>query len=267
MSALEITVMGCGSSGGVPRIDSDWGDCDPAEPKNRRTRCSLLVRRRSDTGETCVIVDTSPDLRAHCLSAQVRHVDGVVITHDHADQCHGIDDLRAFAIRRQRRTPVWMDDVAADSLTTRFGYIFEGQGGYPAICDLKRVAAGDAWRIDGDGGSIPVSTFEQDHGEVPSLGVRFGDVAYSPDVLRLPESAFEALRDLDLWIVDALRWTPHPTHSHVQQTLDWIARVKPRRAVLTNLHIDLDYNALSAVLPEGVAAAYDGLKLESPLSH
>lgn len=265
MSVLEVTVLGCGSSGGVPRIDGDWGACNPAQPKNRRTRCSLLIRRRGAVGETCVVVDTSPDFRAHCLSARVPHVDGVIITHDHADQCHGIDDLRAFAIRGRKRIPVWMDDVAANSLSQRFGYIFHGQGGYPAICDLHRTAYGAAWSIDGAGGVIPVSTFEQDHGEITSLGVRFGDVAYSPDVLRLPESAFQALQALDLWIVDALRWTPHPTHSHVQQTLDWISRVKPRRAVLTNLHIDLDYDALSAALPKGVTAAFDGLTLDSPL--
>lgn len=265
MSVLEVTVLGCGSSGGVPRIDGDWGACDPREPKNRRTRCSLLVRRRGVDGKTCVIVDTSPDFRAHCLSAEVRRVDGVILTHDHADQCHGIDDLRAFAMRARRRVPVWADATAARTMTRRFNYIFEGEGGYPAIADLHRVEAGAAWNVDGPGGAIPVKTFHQVHGDIPSLGVRFGDVAYSPDVSALPDSAFAALQDLDLWIVDALRWTPHPTHSHVEQTLDWIARVKPRRAVLTNLHIDLDWNVLTSRLPNGVTAAYDGVSLESPL--
>lgn len=266
MSELEITVLGCGSSGGVPRIDGDWGACDPAEPRNRRTRCSLLVRRRgSDGAETCVVVDTSPDFRAHCLSAEAKRIDGVILTHDHADQCHGIDDLRAFAMRSRKRVPVWMDATAARTMTNRFGYIFEGQGGYPAIADLHQVAAGERWSVDGSGGAIPVTTFDQVHGDIPSLGVRFGDVAYSPDVSALPDSAFDALRDLDVWIVDALRWTPHPTHSHVEQTLGWIERVKPRRAVLTNLHIDLDWTELTARLPDGVSAAYDGLRLHSPL--
>lgn len=266
MSVLDVTILGCGSSGGVPRIDGDWGACDPLEPKNRRTRCSLLVRRRGAGGETVAVVDTSPDFRAHCLAADVRHVDGVVITHEHADQCHGIDDLRAFAMRSRKRTPVCMDPSTAAVLSDRFGYIFRGQGGYPPICDLEVVQPGADWRIDGAGGLIPVSTFPLVHGSISSLGVRFGDVAYTPDVSGLPDAAFDGLRDLDLWIVDALRWTPHPTHSHVDQTLDWIAQVKPRRAVLTNLHIDLDWTVLTARLPDGVTAAYDGLRLESPLT-
>lgn len=260
---LTFTILGCGSSGGVPRIDGDWGDCDPADPRNARTRCSLLVQRGGPEGVTNVIVDTSPDLRGHCLRERVTHVDGVILTHDHADQSHGIDDLRAFAARQRRRIPVWMDGTAAASLGARFDYVFEGKGGYPAICHLRQVEAGENIEIDGAGGPIVVRTFPQRHGAIGSLGLRFGDVAYSPDVDGLPDDAWAALGDLDAWIVDALRWTPHPSHSHVEQTLGWIARAKPRRAVLTNLHIDLDYATLAGRLPEGVEPAFDGLRLVS----
>ena len=267
MSALEFTILGCGSSGGVPRIDGDWGACDPADPKNARTRCSLLVRRRGPDGVTSVIVDTSPDLRAHCLAAKVRHVDGVLITHDHADQTHGIDDLRAFAGRQRRRIPAWMDETSRGSLGVRFDYVFDGRGGYPAICDLKLMTAdGERVRIDGAGGPVEALTFPQVHGAIGSVGLRFGDVAYSPDVNEIPEAGFAALQDLDVWVVDALRWTPHPTHAHVEKTLGWIDRVKPRRAILTNLHIDLDYTTLAVRLPSGVEPAFDGLSFNSPVT-
>ncbi len=262
MSGLEFTILGSGSSGGVPRIDGDWGDCDPSDPRNRRTRCSLLVRRRGPEGDTTVVVDTSPDLRAQCLAAEVKRVDGVLITHDHADQTHGIDDLRAFAGRQRKRIPVWMDEVARNSLAVRFGYIFLGQGGYPAICDPMALSADDQRvSIGGPAGPIEVRTFPQRHGAIGSVGLRFGGVAYSPDVSDIDEAGFEALADVDVWIVDALRWTPHPTHAHVEKTLEWIARARPRRAILTNLHIDLDFAALAARLPSGVEPAYDGLSL------
>lgn len=264
MSALEFTILGSGSSGGVPRIDGDWGDCDPADPRNRRTRCSLLVRRRGPEGDTTVIVDTSPDLRAQCLAAEVKRVDAVLITHDHADQTHGIDDLRAFAGRQRQRIPIWMDGLARSSLSVRFDYIFLGRGGYPAICDPMAMSADDQQiQVVGPAGSINVRTFPQQHGSIGSVGLRFGDVAYSPDVSDLDEAGFAALQGLDVWIVDALRWTPHPTHAHVEKTLGWIARVRPRRAILTNLHIDLDFAELAARLPPGVEPAYDGLSFLS----
>jgi phosphoribosyl 1,2-cyclic phosphate phosphodiesterase len=257
---LEITILGSGSSGGVPRADGDWGACNPAEPRNRRSRCSLLIRRAGDGGpETTVLVDTSPDLRVQTATAGVSRVDAVLYTHDHADQCHGIDDLRAFAIRQRARIPTWMDAATWATLSRRFDYIYVSQGGYPAICEHRPLPPlRQGFAIDGPSGSVPVTTFDLDHGGVRSVGYRFGGVAYTPDVLEVPETSFAALADLDLWIVDALRWTPHPTHAHVAKTLDWIARVRPRRAVLTNLHIDLDYHALSATLPPGAEAAYDG---------
>ncbi len=265
--ALEFTVLGSGSSGGVPRGDGDWGACDPADSKNRRTRCSLLVRRRGPDPEqeTTVFVDTSPDFREQALSARVRRVDAVLYTHDHADQAHGIDDLRVFAGRMRRPVPCFMDPITYERLTGRFGYIFRGEGPYPPICDARRLPPhGSSWRIDGPSGTIPISTFVQDHGlGGASVGYRFGDVAYSADVVDLEGSAFAALAGVRVWIVDALRWTPHPTHAHVDKALGWIARVKPERAILTNLHIDLDFETLKRALPGGVVPAYDGLRVET----
>ncbi len=262
--ALEITVLGCGSSAGVPRADGNWGVCDPADPRNSRSRCSLLVRRSSPQGpehETTVLVDTSPDLRLQTAQAGVKRLDAVLFTHDHADQTHGLDDVRAFALRNRRCTPCHMDAATHETLMKRFGYIFRGEGGYPAICDDHLIPPhGEAWAVDGPSGAVPVTTFDQDHGAIRSVGYRFGPVAYSSDVVDLPPAAFEALAGVKVWIVDALRYTPHPTHAHLGKTLDWIARVKPERAILTNMHIDLDFKALSAQLPAGIEPAYDGLR-------
>ena len=267
MSAvLQVTILGSGSSGGVPRADGDWGACDPSDPRNRRSRCSLLVRRPADTpgaAETTVMVDTSPDLRTQTAAAGARRMDAVLYTHDHADQSHGIDDLRAFALSTGRRTPCYADAATRRTLSTRFGYIFEAHGVYPAICDLHPLPPhGQAWGVTGPSGDIPVVSYDQAHGEVRAAGFRFGPVAYSPDVSALPEAAFEALAGVEVFIVDALRDRPHPTHAHVARALEWIARIRPRRAILTNLHVDLDYAALAARLPQGVEPAYDGLNFE-----
>lgn len=262
---IEVTILGCGSSGGVPRGDGDWGACDPAEPKNRRSRCSLLVRRPGVEGgdATSLLIDTSPDLREQALAAGLQRLDAVLYTHDHADQTHGIDDLRVFAMRERRRIPCWMDSATRTALAGRFGYVFESVSGYPAICDAVDLPPlGQRFAVEGPSGSIPVATFDQAHGPVRSVGYRLGPVAYSSDVSDLDDAAFEALAGVELWILDALRWTPHPTHAHVDRALEWIARAGVRRAVLTNLHIDLDYNALKAILPANVEPAFDGWRTE-----
>jgi phosphoribosyl 1,2-cyclic phosphate phosphodiesterase len=266
---LEFTILGCGSSGGVPRADGAWGACDPADPRNRRLRCSLLVRRPSDDGPeqaTTVLVDTSPDLTEQTCDAGVKRLDAVLFTHDHADQTHGIDDVRAFAVRARRRIACHMDRPTHETLMRRFGYIFHGEGSYPPICEAQLIPEhGAAWRIGGPSGDIPVVTFDQDHGGVRSVGYRFGPVAYSSDVVDLPPQAFAALAGVKVWIVDALRYTPHPTHAHLARTLEWIAQVRPERAILTNMHIDLDYATLSAELPAGVEPAFDGLRFEAEI--
>ena len=265
-AALEFTILGCGSSGGVPRADGGWGACDPAEPRNRRSRCSLLVRRKAKVEgapETSVLIDTAPEFRQQAAAAGLERVDAVLYTHDHADQTHGIDDLRAFWIRQRRRTPCYMDAFTYERLMHRFNYIFEGEGGYPPICDaLLLPPLGGAVNIDGPSGEINVSTFDQDHGPIRSVGYRIGDVAYSSDVVEFPPEAMAALKGLKVWIIDALRITPHPTHAHLEKTLDWIAQVKPERAILTNMHIDLDYRTLIDNLPKGVEPAYDGLMFQ-----
>jgi phosphoribosyl 1,2-cyclic phosphate phosphodiesterase len=229
----------------------------------------MLVQRPAANGlePTTILIDTAPELRLQTSAAGVRHLDAALLTHDHADQTHGIDDLRAFALSRQRRTPCYMDAATERSLMQRFGYIFEGVGGYPAICDLRRLPEhGVIWAVPGPSGDIPVVTFDQDHGGIRSVGYRFGDVAYSSDVVDLPPEAFEALKGLKVWIVDALRYRAHPTHAHLAKTLDWIAAVKPERAILTNLHVDMDYATLASELPEGVEPAYDGMSFDVALT-
>ena len=263
--SLKVTILGCGSSTGVPRIGNDWGACDPNEPRNRRRRCSVLVEKGQGDQQTSVLVDTSPDLREQLLSANVGRLDGVLYTHDHADQTHGIDDLRTIALRMQKRVDVHFDQATADTLTKRFGYCFKAiaEKAYPPILNGHLIPEPFApLTITGPGGVLTALPFEQDHGIARSLGFRFGPVAYSADVVNLPEESFVVLEGIECWIVDALRYAPHPTHAHVGRALDWIARVRPKRAVLTNLHVDLDYATLKRELPAGVEPAYDGMTIE-----
>lgn len=262
---LEVTILGCGSSAGTPRADGAWGACDPANPKNRRSRCSLMVRRISTNPDpahwTTLIVDAAPELRLQTTANGARRLDALLLTHDHADQCHGIDDIRAFALIQRGRVAVWMDEATATSVGRRFGYIFHGEGAYPPIADIHATPPwGVPFAINGPSGPIEGVCFDQDHGGVRSLGYRFGDVAYCSDVVGLPEDSMRILEGLDVWIVDALRWTPHPTHAHVERALEWIAHLRPKRAILTNMHIDLDYADLAARLPPGVEPAFDGLR-------
>ena len=271
MSAtLEFTILGSGSSGGVPRADGNWGVCDPDEPRNRRSRCSLMVRRLSagpPEAQTTVVIDTSPEFRIQTAEAGAKRLDAVLLTHDHADQSHGIDDIRAFALRQRTRIDCWMDAATRATLLRRFGYVFEGEGMYPAIANARDIPAhGETWSVSGPSGAIPIVTFDQDHGGVRSVGYRLGGLAYSSDVVDLPASAGEALTGLDIWVVDALRMTPHPTHAHLERALEWIERFLPKRAILTNMHIDMDYRTLAATLPPGVEPGYDGQRflLEIP---
>ena len=266
---LEITILGCGSSSGVPRVGGpggagDWGACDPADPKNRRRRCSILARRKSAASETAVLVDTPPDLREQLLAARCGRLDAVLITHNHADQTHGLDDLRAVAYGMRRRIDVYSDRTGLDGLMKSFGYCFEtpAGSGYPPILHAREIAEPFAqFAVEGAGGVISVRAFPLIHGSLRALGFRLGPVAYSPDVNGLPEESFAALEGVECWIVDALRHTAHPTHSNVATTLEWIVRVKPKRAVLTNMHIDLDYETLKRELPPGVEPAYDGMTI------
>ena len=256
-----LRILGCGSSGGVPRLGGHWGDCDPTNPKNVRTRCSMLVTKTSDNGTTRVLIDTSPDLRQQLLDAEVGELDAVVYTHAHADHVHGLDDIRMVVYNMRQRLQVWADGDTGNQLLARFGYVFVQPKGssYPPICDLNTID-GDVV-IDGAGGAITLTPFEVEHGSIDALGFRIGNAAYLPDVSDIPDDVWPHLQNLDLWIVDALRRDPHPTHAHLAKTLEWIDRVAPKRAVLTNMHIDLDYATLAAETPDHITPAFDGLTL------
>jgi phosphoribosyl 1,2-cyclic phosphate phosphodiesterase len=271
MGTLRVTVLGCGSSGGVPRATGDWGVCDPNEPKNRRTRCGLLLQQWSGAAghpeeATTVLIDTPPELRQQLADARAGRLDGVVLSHDHADQTNGFDDVRAFFLKQRAMIPVWLDEPTRETFMRRFGYTFTSGPGYPAIVhEAGRLAPLTPFVVQGPGGAMEITPLEQDHGFSRSLGFRVGPVAYSNDLVAMPETTFAALGGLKLWIVDALRDKPHPTHAHVERTLEWIARVKPAHALLTNMHIDLDYHALKARLPGGVEPAYDGWAGDYPI--
>jgi phosphoribosyl 1,2-cyclic phosphate phosphodiesterase len=259
-----ITILGCGSSGGVPRVAQGWGDCDPANPKNRRRRCSVLLQQEEPSGMTTVLVDTSPDLRDQLIDAGVTHLDSIVYTHEHADHCHGIDDVRPLVIHNRKRIDAFMDEPTSAGLLQRFDYIFRTPKGsdYPPILTERRIEAGTAFAVSGAGGALPVKPFRLVHGNIDALGLRVGNMAYTPDVNAIPDTALDDLTGLDLWIIDALRIKPHPSHFHLEQSLEWIARMNPRRAVLTNLHSDLDYGKLCRDLPEHIRPAFDGMVLE-----
>jgi phosphoribosyl 1,2-cyclic phosphate phosphodiesterase len=261
---FRARILGCGSSAGVPRLGGGWGACDPAEPRNRRRRCALLLRQTGATGATTVLIDTGPDMRAQLLDAGVNTLDGVLYTHEHADHTHGIDDLRPFAIHGRRRVDVWMDSATSALMHQRFGYVFATPPGseYPPILTEHAVAHGETVTIDGPGGPIAATAFELVHGNIMALGYRINDLAYTPDVNEIPERSVTFLRGLDTWVIDALRPRPHPSHFSLADALAWIVRLKPRRAVLTNLHNDMDYRTLCRDLPPGVEPAYDGLELE-----
>ncbi|MBU3261144.1 MBL fold metallo-hydrolase [Roseovarius sp. PS-C2] len=261
MAERRFIILGCGSSGGVPRLGGHWGDCDPTNPRNTRRRCSMLVEQDGPGGTTRVLIDTSPDLRAQLLDARVGELDAVVYTHSHADHVHGIDDLRMIVFNMKKRLPVWADGDTQNALYARFGYAFiqPEDSPYPPILDMHTIN-GDV-TIDGAGGPVTLTPFEVNHGSIEALGFRIGDLAYLPDVAHIPDDVWPVLEGLECWILDALRRTPHPTHSHLEQSLEWIARVAPRHAVLTNMHIDLDYRTVADETPDHVIPAYDGMTL------
>ncbi len=263
--SLKFTILGCGTSTGVPRIGPVWGACDPDNPKNNRSRCSLLVERRGEDGVTTVLVDTTPDMRRQLLDARVTWIDGVFYTHEHADHTHGIDDLRAVVFNGRRRVDVYFEARTSALLQDRFAYCFETPPGsnYPAILNSHLITAGETVNIEGAGGAIAVESFLQNHGDLTSLGFRFGDLAYSTDISGVPEESIGCLEGLDVWIVDGLRYSEHPSHFSVDDALGAIERIKPKRAILTHMHIDLDYETLRRELPDNVEPAYDGMAIET----
>lgn len=249
-------MLGCGGSGGVPLVGGVWGRCDPAEPRNRRRRVSILVEEAG----TQLVVDTSPDFRQQMLDADCRRLDAVLFTHAHADHVHGLDDLRSLNRVMKAPIPVFADAATLRELARRFDYAFRklepGAHYYKPTLEATEIAG--AFRV----GAIDVVPFVQDHGYSTTLGFRFGRIAYSTDVVRLDTAAFAALDGVDTWIVDCLRDDPHPTHSHLEQTLEWVRQVAPRRAILTHMSELLDYRDLRGRLPPGVEPGYDGLVVD-----
>jgi phosphoribosyl 1,2-cyclic phosphate phosphodiesterase len=255
---MQVTILGCGWSGGVPVVGNEWGACDPANPRNRRTRPSILV----EEGGTTLLIDTSPDLREQLLRENVQRIDAVLYTHAHADHAHGIDDLRSMNWRMNAAIPIYGDAATIHSITRRFDYIFRQRAEEPEkfykpalIPHIIALPYPAVLTI----GALTITVFAQDHVHMQTLGFRIGNFAYSTDVKNMPEESFRALEGIDTWVVDCIREKPHPTHSHLAQTLDWVERIKPRQAYLTHMGINLDYNSLIKALPANVQPAYDGL--------
>lgn len=252
---MKLRVLGCGTSSGVPRIGNDWGACDPAEPRNRRRRVSILVEHEG----TRILVDTAPDLREQLIDARVSRLDGVIWTHDHADHCHGIDDLRAVFHTQGGPVAGYARTDTLATLTRRFAYVFEGKGGYPAIVDAGVLP--DRLEI----GGILVRAVDQPHGAITSAGLRFDagghSIGYATDAAALTDAMAALFRGVDVWVVDALRRRPHPTHPHLALALQWIATVQPGRAILTHMDNSMDYRTLLDELPAGVDPGFDGMEI------
>ncbi|MBO6719862.1 MAG: MBL fold metallo-hydrolase [Rhizobiaceae bacterium] len=261
---LRLTILGCGSSPGTPRINGDWGACDPANPKNRRLRAAALIERISESGRTTVAIDTGPDFRTQMIAAGVTRLDAVVYTHAHADHIHGIDDLRGYFLTQRRRIDIHADDATMRRLREAFAYCFETPEGsaYPPIVEPHVIGHEAPFTVDGEGGPITFQPLPQEHGDTASLGFRIGGIAYCPDVSGFPPRTAELLSNLDLLVIDALQYRPHPSHFSLGQALQWVERLGPKRTLLTHMHIPLDYDTVMRETPDHVEPSYDGQAIE-----
>ena len=265
---LRLTILGCGSSPGVPRITGDWGECDPANPRNRRRRAAALIERISEGGgKTTVVIDTAPDFREQMLMAEVQHIDAVVYTHAHADHIHGIDDLRSYVLEQQQLIDIYADRPTLFRLREAFGYCFETpkDSSYPPIVKAHLIDHARPIEIGGRGGIITLEPLPQIHGDMISLGFRIGNLAYCSDVSAFPAQTAARLHGLDWLVLDALQYRTHPSHFSLGEALDWIERLTPGRAALTHMHVPLDYETVRLETPDNVEPAYDGMVIELPL--
>lgn len=261
---LRLTILGCGSSPGVPRINGDWGACDATNPKNRRTRASAMMERISDSGTTRVVIDTGPDFREQMIRAKVEQLDAVVYTHPHADHIHGIDDLRGYWLAQRKLVDIYADGPTMLRLNEAFGYCFRTPPGssYPPVLTPHTIGHDEPFTIEGEGGPLTFEPLPQQHGDIVSLGFRIGPLAYCSDVSDYPDKTVQRMGGLELLVIDALQYRTHPSHFSLDESLRWIERLKPARAILTHLHIPLDYATVTAETPDHVEPAYDGLKVE-----
>ncbi len=265
---IRLTILGCGSSPGTPRITGDWGNCDPQNPKNRRMRPSAMVERiAEDGGVTRVVIDTGPDFREQMLMARVKRLDAVIFTHPHADHLHGIDDLRGFVLEQRRLMTIYGDAQTLERLNQSFGYCFQTPLGssYPPILVAREINHSQEVVIEGEGGALAFEPLPQIHGDIISLGFRIGSLAYCPDVSNFPPPTAERLKGLDLLVIDALQYQPHPSHFSLGESLEWIERLAPKQAVLTHMHVPLDYETVRLETPADVEPAFDGMVLEIPI--
>lgn len=265
----RFTVLGCGSSPGVPRITGDWGACDPTNPKNRRTRAAFLVEQFGPDGTTTVVIDTGPDFRVQMIAAGVQNIDAVLFSHPHADHIHGIDDIRGFVLHNHKQIPIWADVATMERIREGFGYCLKTPPGsmYPPIVTENLIEPMDApVTIEGAGGSITFQPLLQVHGSIHSLGFRIGNVAYCSDISDFPDETVPRLAGLDMLIIDALQYRYHSSHLSLSQALEWIERLKPARAILTHMHVPLDYDTVQKETPAHVEPAYDGLSFEMTLA-
>ena len=256
--SISVTILGCGSSSGVPAIGNYWGACNPKNPKNRRLRSSIFIKSK----QTSLLFDATPDLRQQLLNANIRHLDAILVTHAHADHIHGLDDLRFLNVLMNSHINLYATKKVILDIKKRFGYVFEdlspkANGFYYKPCLIPNFIK-KPFKIN----ELDINFFEQDHGFSKSTGFRINNIGYSTDVINLSEEAFEKLKGIELWIVDCLRVRPHSTHSHLEKTLKWIKRIKPKKAVLTHMNTDTDYDEISKLLPSGCIAGYDGLKIQ-----
>ncbi|MBL0372903.1 MBL fold metallo-hydrolase [Rhizobium sp. KVB221] len=266
MGRRRFTILGCASSPGVPRITGDWGACDPNNPKNRRSRTALLVEQFAEDGSvTSVAIDTGPDFRSQMIAVAATDLHAVVLTHAHADHLHGIDDVRSFVYKNQHRMPVWGDALTMERVLEGFRYCFETPEGssYPPICRSKIIPDLEGiFEVDGPGGAIPFLPVWQQHGDSHSLGFRIGDFAYCTDVSDFPDASVEKLKGLDTLVIDCLQYRRHPSHLSLEQAMGWIDRLQPKHAVLTHMHIPLDYDMVMRETPDHVEPAFDGMRIE-----